>query len=171
MSGSSAPSYDWSRFVKRVDIKADPVVIYRALTTREGLESWFLRKALLYSSNNSSKPEKEPVIKGDRYEWYWHGWGDDTSERGDFLEANGKDRMGFSFGKAGNVFITVKFESNESVVELIQENIPVDEESKVNFHLGCTKGWVFYLANLKSILEGGIDLRNKNVSLKNMINA
>jgi len=57
------------------------------------------------------------------------------------------------------------------VVELWQENIPGDEDSKVNLHMGCTKGWTFYLTNLKSILEGGIDLRNKNISLKNVVNA
>ena len=56
-------------------------------------------------------------------------------------------------------------------MELTQEKIPLDEESKVNYHLGCMEGWTFYLANLKSILEGGIDLRNKNVNLTKVINA
>ena len=94
MSGSAAQSYDWSRFVKRVNIKADPKMIYEALTTRGGLEGWFLRKALLFSINNHLKQERESVTKGDRYEWYWHGWGDDAVERGQFLEANGKDIAG-----------------------------------------------------------------------------
>jgi hypothetical protein len=30
----------------------------------------------------------------------------------------------------------------------------------------CQLGWTFYLANLKSVIEGGVDLRNKNVDLK-----
>lgn len=29
----------------------------------------------------------------------------------------------------------------------------------------------FYLANLKSVLEGGLDLRNKNVNIPNVISA
>jgi hypothetical protein len=33
------------------------------------------------------------------------------------------------------------------------------------------EGWVFYLANLKSFPEGGIDLRNKNEKLKSVINS
>jgi uncharacterized protein YndB with AHSA1/START domain len=158
-------------FTKRVNIKASPQIIYQAWTTSAGLESWFLRKAILLSPSREQKSGSEQVRKDDSYEWYWHGWPDDMVERGKFTEVNGKDRLGFTFGKAGNVMVSVKNEQNESVLELVQVNIPVDEESKVNFHVGCTKGWVFYLANLKSILEGGIDLRNKNMDLKNMINA
>jgi hypothetical protein len=32
-------------------------------------------------------------------------------------------------------------------------------------------GWTFYLANLKSVLEGGLDLRNKNARLQRLVNA
>jgi hypothetical protein len=37
--------------------------------------------------------------------------------------------------------------------------------------MGCLGGWTFYLANLKSYLEGGVDLRNKNLALNNMVNS
>jgi len=36
--------------------------------------------------------------------------------------------------------------------------------------LGCASGWAFYLVNLKSIYEGGLDLRNKTPALKHMLN-
>ncbi len=101
----------------------------------------------------------------------WHGWSDDTVERGTILQANGKDSLQFSFGKAGNVSVIIKKEQEEMVVQLVQDEIPVDEEGQVYYHIGCTKGWLFYLTNLKSILEGGIDLRNKNVELKDVINS
>jgi len=54
---------------------------------------------------------------------------------------------------------------------LWQENIPTDEKAKVSWHLGCATGWTFYLTNLKSILEGGLDLRNKDELLTNVVNA
>ncbi|HEX4852001.1 MAG TPA: SRPBCC domain-containing protein, partial [Puia sp.] len=69
------------------------------------------------------------------------------------------------------VTISISSEQGETLVILEQDHIPTDEESKAYFHIGCTKGWVFYLTNLKSILEGGIDLRNKNLALQDMINA
>ena len=101
----------------------------------------------------------------------WYGWCDDVVEKGKILEANGKDFIKFTFGKAGIVNVQIKTEENETIVELTQEEIPVDEESKFNFYVGCGEGWTFYLANLKSILEGGIDLRNKNIKLTRVINS
>lgn len=92
-------------------------------------------------------------------------------EAGEILEANGKDRFRFSFGKAGICTVTIKEENGQHIVELVQDNIPDDEQGKHYWHLGCKTGWTFYLANLKSLLEGGIDLRNKDESLKNVINS
>lgn len=45
------------------------------------------------------------------------------------------------------------------------------EDPARNLLVGCGEGWVFYLANLKSILEGGIDLRNKNDAIRNVLNS
>jgi hypothetical protein len=50
--------------------------------------------------------------------------------------------------------------------------MPMDNESGQRyFFIECGKGWTFYMTNLKSILEGGIDLRNKNERKQNVINA
>ncbi|RZK15239.1 MAG: SRPBCC domain-containing protein, partial [Pedobacter sp.] len=54
--------------------------------------------------------------------------------------------------------------------ELTQKNIPTDENSKRNIRLGCHNGWSFYLINLKSVFEGGLDLRNKDNRFKPMLN-
>ena len=107
----------------------------------------------------------------DTYEWMWHGYGDDAMEKGKIMQANGKDFLQFSFGKAGYVSVTIKEETGESMIELVQDEIPTDEEGQVYYHLGCTKGWLFYLTNLKSILEGGPDLRNKKMELTDVINS
>jgi hypothetical protein len=169
-NASTVKTYDWSRFTKRISIKSDKKKIYHAIASQSGFEKWFLRKAH-FKHGGKLRSRGESIEIRDEYEWLWHGWPDDTVERGTILEANGKDLIRFSFGKAGEVKIAVIEDQGEILVELTQEKIPIDEVSKVFYHLGCTKGWVFYLTNLKSILEGGIDLRNKNVHLKDMINA
>ena len=56
------------------------------------------------------------------------------------------------------------------IVELTQKNIPTDDNSKQHIRLGCHTGWSFYLVNLKSVYEGGLDLRNKETKLKVMMN-
>ena len=57
------------------------------------------------------------------------------------------------------------------VLELLQDSIPDTAEGKHYWHLGCKTGWTFYLTNLKSLLEGGIDLRNKDEQIKNVLNS
>ena len=77
--------------------------------------------------------------------------------------------MQFTF--AGECLVDIKLsqQNEDVVVELTQKNIPTDDESKRGVRLGCDSGWTFYLVNLKSVYEGGLDLRNKNTDLKGMI--
>lgn len=164
-------TYDWSRFVTRINVKAPIEKLYRCWATREGIEYWFLRLGEFKTADGILRAEDEFVQQGDTYRWRWHGWPDEVTEEGSILVANGKDYLKFSFGKAGNCAVTIKEEPGENIVELQQDNIPTDEYGMHNWHLGCKTGWTFYLANLKSLLEGGIDLRNKNEKIQQVINA
>lgn len=162
---------DWSRFVTRINIGAPAEAIYKMWATRGGMESWFVRLSEYKDKDGVERGADEEVIIGDTYKWLWFGYGDEAVEHGKILELNGKDHIKFSFGKAGNVTVTIREEEGEHIVELTQDNIPTDEKGMYNFHVGCKGGWTFYLANLKSILEGGIDLRNKKVRQKEMLNS
>ena len=166
-----AASYDWSRFVVRIAIKAPADKLYHAWATREGMEYWFLRLSEYKKPDGAIRGNKEYVEKGDTYKWLWHGWPDDTVEHGTILDCNGKDFFKFSFGKAGNCGVTIKKEEGEMMIELVQDRIPTDEQGMHYWHLGCKTGWTFYLANLKSLYEGGIDLRNKNEKLQQVLNS
>ena len=163
--------YDWSKFTKRISVKASVEKIYKAWATQDGLEDWFLRLAEFTTPDGSIRERNDFTQKDDKYKWLWHGWSDETAEFGLIIKANGKDLIQFSFAVTCTVTVTIKKELGETIVELTQENISLDESSKVKYHLGCTEGWTFYLANLKSILEGGIDLRNKNAKLAQVVNA
>lgn len=162
---------DWGRFVVRININAPKQMLYDAWATRAGMESWFLRLSEYKKRNGSMRDDTEPVEKGDTYKWLWHGWPDETVEYGEIIDLNETDRLQFSFGKAGICTVQIKTEEGENIVELTQEEIPTDEKNKQEFHVGCKTGWTFYLANMKSILEGGIDLRNKNKNLQHMLNS
>jgi uncharacterized protein YndB with AHSA1/START domain len=165
------PTYDWSRFFSRININADIKTVYDAWTSRSALELWFLRTAEFTGSENVLRGNRDEIAKGDSYRWFWHGYDDSAVERGTILEANGKDLLRFSFAGSCIVTVTIRKEQGETIVELEQQNIPLDENARVNYHLGCMTGWTFYLANLKSILEGGLDLRNKNQNLHKVLNA
>jgi uncharacterized protein YndB with AHSA1/START domain len=164
-------NYNWSCFVIRINVNAPIEKLYWCWATRQGMEYWFLRLSEYKKQDGNLRETNEPVQKDDKYKWLWHGWADDTVEYGDIMECNGKDFLKFSFGKAGDCSVTIKEEEGENIVELVQDNIPTDEQGMHYWHLGCKTGWTFYLTNLKSLLEGGIDLRNKNEKLKSVINS
>ena len=164
-------AHNWNQFNLRVPIKATTGEIFQKWVSQEGLESWFLRKAAFTKKDGSARSRESMIEKEDSYEWLWHGWSDEVVERGTVLEQNNKNDLAFTFGKAGKVKVSVKEEKGESILELKQFDIPTDAESQVLYHIGCTKGWLFYLTNLKSILEGGIDLRNRNAELADVINS
>jgi hypothetical protein len=52
-----------------------------------------------------------------------------------------------------------------TLVEIIQSEIPDEPDPSKNLYVNCLESWTFYLANLKSILVGGVDLRNKSNTL------
>ena len=165
------PNHEWNKFVLRIPVSADKQTLFKAWASPGGLESWFLRKADFTKKDGGPVDTQDLVSTGDTYYWLWHGWPDDVRENGTVLDTNGRDQFKFSFGKAGNVTVTIKEESGDNIVELVQDEIPTDDASIVYYHLGCMKGWLFYMVNLKSILEGGIDLRNRKVELKEVVNS
>ena len=166
-----ATLHDWSRFTVRININAPVTELYRAWVTRAGMEYWFLRLSEYKKADNTLRADDEPVQKGDSYKWRWHGWPDETTEYGEILDCNNKDFFKFSFSNAGNCAVRIYTEQGETIMELEQDNIPADDAGKHTWHLGCKTGWTFYMANLKSLYEGGIDLRNKNEKLQQVINS
>lgn len=162
---------NWSSFVVRIPILATTEKLYWCWATEAGMEFWFLRLSEYKTAKGDLRKPNDPVKPGDLYTWRWHGWSDETTEQGTILDCNGIDYFKFSFGKAGICTVNIKKEGQHTIVELVQDNIPDSEEGKQTWHVGCKTGWTFYLANLKSLLEGGIDLRNKDQALQEVLNS
>lgn len=155
-------NFDWSRFTQTIKIRADIATIYNLWTTRQGIESWFLRVGEFSRPGQGVLAEFEHIHAGDTYKWHWHGYPDTVVERGEILEANGRDKMSFVFGKSGVVTVEIKdIGGGESEMSITQSEIPTTEEGKQQWHVGCATGWTFYRCNMKSILHGGVDIRNK----------
>lgn len=159
----------WSKFRLRVNIKTDMATAYKAWSSPAALESWFLRKALFKDSDGNPKVAKESIEEGDTYEWYWHGYPDSVVEKGKVLKANGKNAFSFTFSMECPVTISIYEEAGETIVELVESDLPTDSETALKYYVGDSRGWIFYMANLKSILEGGLDLRNRKMEITNVI--
>ncbi|MFA6152147.1 MAG: SRPBCC domain-containing protein [Chitinophagaceae bacterium] len=161
-------NFDWTSFTRKIAVKAPMEDIYSAWTKAAEIEKWFLSKAEFKDANGAIISADVAVKKGDNYAWKWYLF--DVTEYGQITDSNGKDFLQFTF--AGNCLVDIhlSIQDDYTIVELTQKNIPLDDESKKGIRLGCDTGWSFYLVNLKSVYEGGIDLRNKNAALKGMLN-
>ncbi len=165
-------NYNWSEFTQKIHIDAPKQTIYHAWTIPAELEKWFLRSAVFTKQNGDNRYANEPINEGDTYEWMWHGHADTTLEKGTVKEANGLDKLQFSFvNDSALVTVHIGEVAGKTMVMLKQENIPTDEHGKVHYHMGCQTGWTFFLTNLKSVLEGGLDLRNKDTNLAGVVNS
>jgi len=164
-------THDWSTFTLSIPVRASLADLYLAWATKKGIESWFLRSAEFVNEHGLPRGADETFQRGDRYSWYWHGYPDDVFEKKSILDANGSDKLSFVF--SGDCLVTVELKQQEGfvMVALTQSKIPTDEQGKLNLYFGCGTGWTFYLANLKSVMEGGLDLRNRDEALKNVVSS
>ena len=165
----SQPTYDFSQFKLRVNIKTSIENAYQAWATSAGLKSWFLGRAVLTEENGRVRPGDELARAGDEYAFFFTNYPESVGIKGKILKVNDKNLFSFSFANGIPVTITIYAEGGETIVELIESNLPTDEGSVNKQFVSDSKGWVFYLTNLKSVLEGGLDLRNTNVEIKNVI--
>ncbi|MBK7969500.1 MAG: SRPBCC domain-containing protein [Bacteroidia bacterium] len=160
--------FDWTQFTKRIAIKAPLEDLYKAWTSSNELEKWFLKKARFFDENNQEISLSEPVSPKNTYLWNWFLY--EETEKGEITIANGKDHLQFTFAGSCLVDVTFSREHEHTIVELKQTGIPLDDKSKQFIRLGCSSGWSFYLVNLKSVYEGGLDLRSKDERLRPMVN-
>ncbi len=160
---------DWTSFEQFIAIQSDAQTVYDYWTKPELLTKWFLSDAIFKNESGKILGMGDSAQSGCFYEFDWHVW-QNCTESGKVIKANGKDEFSFSF--AGDCIVKIKIEviGNHVKLTLKQSNIPVDDESKVQKRLGCHAGWLFYLVNLKSVLEGGLDLRNRQDQFLGAIN-
>ena len=161
-------NFDWTTFTKRIEIKSSLTEIYNAWTKADEIEKWFLSSANFYNQDKKIVDKNINIEKDFSYEWSWYLY--DTIEKGKITNANSRDFLQFTFVGECHVDITLSTQDDYVIVELTQKNIPTDDISKQGIRLGCDSGWSFYLVNLKSVYEGGLDLRNKDPKFKRMLN-
>src|SRR5215211_4688115 len=132
---------NWSEFKLRVNINAPVQQVYSAWTTTNGLMSWFLRKAIFTTPDETDRSGNQAVTEGDNYEWWWHGYPDSVVEKGKVLSANGKDKFRFTFSMGCPVSISIYTQFDETIVELVESELPTDEEVMLKHYVGDSKGW------------------------------
>jgi uncharacterized protein YndB with AHSA1/START domain len=139
-------TYDWTQFTLRIFIRKPPSRVFKAWTDAKLITAWFTEKTVF-------EPKKNGRIY---FEWLA---GDKFETRVDSIVKNRS--VTFPFGGKGEK-VTVKFKKDGKgcVCELRQYAMGTSPKDRWVMHRGCIQGWTFFLANLKSYLEHGIDLRD-----------
>ncbi|MGK7397857.1 MAG: SRPBCC family protein [Candidatus Cyclobacteriaceae bacterium M3_2C_046] len=152
----SKQTLDWTSFRQRILINKSLAATYAAWTQPGLIQTWFLEKADFYQGHDMPRSKTDDIKAGDHFVWKWNNW--DFEEKGEVLEANGKDLVSFTFGAGGVVKVRLRKNGSATELVLIQKDIPTDEKSKKEIFVGCATGWTFWLTNLKAWLEYGITL-------------
>lgn len=91
------------------------------------------------------------------YHWRWLH---DFELDGQVLEVEPERRVSYTFGAAMRIDVT--FANRDGAVEVCvhQSGCATEDPDRAWQHLNCRSCWVYFLTNLKSVLEHGTDLRD-----------
>ena len=148
---------DWSRFTRKIRIKAHVSKVYTAWTSLDAISSWFLKSAILVDSDE----KRDLIRKGDHVEWKWYNY--ENPSIIEIKELDPDKSLVFTFGMGMEVKVELSSEDQYTYLELTQYNIPTGEESRMNYHVGCRQAWSVWLLNLKAWLEHNITLHDRDL--------
>ena len=154
-------NYDWTRFDLVFYYDQTVERLFSAWSTAVGFESFFIERARFASATGVARDPSEVVADGDSYVWTWRqGFSlDGTIHR---VEPN--RQIKFSFGEM-TVRVSLASVRKRTELHLIQMSIPDTADGRIMGHLNCRSCWIFFLTNLKSVLESGCDLRDTDPGL------
>ena len=158
----------YESFSKSIRVAATPEVAMTFWLMSGLTEQWFVQKCAFSVPEGRPRLENELAQAGDKYKWEWADGTVDTStiQKVDFP-------IYFTSGWMDDENeIEVRFvpEDDGVIVTVVQHNRQEGEEERRMCTENCAAGWTFFLTNFKSVLEGGNDLREFNVTQEDLVN-
>ena len=147
-----------------LDISIDQAWSY--IASPEGLTSWFLGKTSYTGPDGEIRQAHHSVQKGDQYYWEWQK---QHSVEGIVLDLVEEEFFAVTFGTDFTVEFRLSQEGNRTRIVLTQLNANPNKSNEFRF-INCCVCWAFFLTNLKSMAEGGKDLREVDVEEEILVN-
>jgi uncharacterized protein YndB with AHSA1/START domain len=160
---------------KRISIHNTTIEkVYKMWATIDGMEQWLLRMCAYKKTETDWYSAFDVVTAGALYSWYWYGVSNDAVRNGKIVEANGIDKLAFTFTQdetINNIYVVnLHIEADAVICTLLISDMQMDSKDANAYYTDTISSWTFYLTNLKSVLEKGHDLRNKNEQITNVLN-
>jgi uncharacterized protein YndB with AHSA1/START domain len=148
---------DWTAFDLYVAIDAKPSTIMSAWSTINGMESFFVQMMRITGPDGAELEPGAEARPGDRFVWRWHNG---RRVSGEYLQPTTKNEVQFTFVDS-KISVMAQPYKTGSLLRLRQYDIPDTEEARMHIYNNCRAAWVYFLTVLKTLLEHGIDGRDK----------
>lgn len=135
---------DTRTFEHAVTVDAPRDRVFRAITAADELKRWWITDGI-------SEPRRGGRF---RYEWRMADPANDHVQEGAYEEVVDGERVAFPWSGDSHVTLTLSERDGATQVSLVHSGIGADQFERYE------QGWQGFLANLKSVLEGGPDNRS-----------
>jgi uncharacterized protein YndB with AHSA1/START domain len=152
-----APPVDWTQFKLHVSIDATPARVLESWMTSAGMESFFVEMMQITRPDAALLEGDAQAQAGDHFIWRWNSG---YCIRGEYLTVIPGSEVVFTFDES-KVRIAVSPYLNGTLLELQQFDIPDTPEDRMHIHANCRGAWVYFMTVLKTLLEHGVDGRDK----------
>jgi len=133
----------------------------------DSFTKWFIGEASFISPEGEERKPGDYIQRKDNYELKWQN--KDFSTKGIILDVQKNELVSFTFGELFNVTITLKSDNGRTLFTLTQKYNKGATQNDFA-HINCCVCWVFFITNLKSVIENEIDLRETQADNEELIN-
>lgn len=160
-------NYNNNEFTHGIYINATAGKVFEYAATSSGISKWFIGNCKYYYKDNHIRLGHEFAEKGDSFLWKWLN--KDLELKGMVLEAVRDELFQFTFSPL--YIVTIKLTSDKGKTRLTLRHEYQDSAVKDEFNfINCCVCWVFFLTNLKSVIENGADLRETDIADEILVN-
>jgi uncharacterized protein YndB with AHSA1/START domain len=168
---AALPPHDWTSFDVYLYLDAAPADVLRYWQTVEGFTRFFVAEMtaeLTAGDDHGDEVDASMLTSGTMLTrmltpgtlYRWRGI-HDYAGKGRFVEVT-DEAVEFTFGGRYHVRVSVTSQGSGTCLHLRQSGIGDEEGERVSGSLNCRSCWIYFLVNLKSVIEFGIDLRDRN---------
>ncbi len=160
-------NFNMERFHHSIYLDKPVNEVYKMAATAGGLSKWFMGDVKYSAPDGTERKENDLIQQGDSYKWHWLA--KNLSLEGNVLEAQKNNLAAFTFGSLFTVTITLKEDKGRTLFTLTHQY--AKGAAKNDFaYINCCVCWAFFITNLKSVLEHGIDLRETEIDNEALVN-
>lgn len=160
-------NFNMERFSHGIFIKTDSENLFRYIATPAGISKWFIGSAEYFYRQKNIRLGDELTGKGDSYLWKWLN--KDLELKGIITDFEKEKMIEFTFSPLYLVRMELFPIGNRVKIVLTQSYQKSSLRNDFNF-VNCCTCWVFFLTNLKSVIECNVDLREKEIRDDLLIN-